>query len=116
MPRGQTGEDSIVAEAQRLERLGDERQYGRGVNSDGQVDARLRVGLGRVYAAAREVQHAPSLEAQVARRREIRRTEHVSTAQNAGWYVGMLVHVPRLGPLDLEDQHIMVVVVGQEAL
>ncbi len=86
------------------------------MHSDGQVDGWLCVCVGGMNPAPWQIQQVADFHAQVGWQREaVDRNGLVSTLHLVRRYVDAVVQMPDLRSLDLQDQHVVVVVVGNQA-
>jgi hypothetical protein len=116
VPRRQLGVNTVILVTQRIERPSDECEEGGCVDADGQVDRWLRSRFGCMDSAAWQVQHVADLQPQVGRHWERGRGDRCLATHHVRWYIGTVVEMPELGSLNLQDQHVVFVVVGDEAL
>src|SRR5580693_10341389 len=106
---------TVIVKTQRVQRPDGKRERGGRVDSDGQVDGRLCVCVSRMHQAAWQVKHVADFQAQVGRQRQaVGRNRLITTLHLVRWYVDAVVEMPDLRSLDLQDQHVVVVVVGNE--
>ncbi len=112
----QPAQHAVVRQAQCVERAAQQRLHRGCMDADRQVDARLGIGLRRMHPAARDIEHVARIEPQRERFGQALCAERLAARQRARRHIGVFIDEPGLRSLDLQDQHVMVVIMRQEGL